>query len=128
MKSFSRRTFSGAVLSVSALGGGAGAQRAGECSQSGSAAMEGISGRRRWFRVSGRSLAGGPSGPCPARHESTLPGGLPALFERTIEIDAWSGGKSQLRMDFTGPCGGFTVGSWRRQGRDWRSAMTTRRG
>ena len=34
---------------------------------------------------------------------------LPALFERTLEIDEWSGGKAQLRWIFTGPQGGFTV-------------------
>ena len=34
---------------------------------------------------------------------------LPALFERTLEIENWSGGKPQLRWIFTGPSGGFTV-------------------
>jgi len=34
---------------------------------------------------------------------------LPALFERTIELDGWGGQKPQLRWIFTGPSGGFTV-------------------
>jgi hypothetical protein len=34
---------------------------------------------------------------------------LPALFERTLEIDEWKGEKSQLHWIFTGPLGGFTV-------------------
>jgi hypothetical protein len=34
---------------------------------------------------------------------------LPALFERTIEIDDWSGANAQLQWIFTGPLGGFTV-------------------
>ena len=34
---------------------------------------------------------------------------LPALFERTLAIDAWAGGQTQLQWIFTGPMGGFTV-------------------
>jgi hypothetical protein len=34
---------------------------------------------------------------------------LPALFERTIEIEEWSGNQPVLRWIFTGPHGGFTV-------------------
>jgi hypothetical protein len=34
---------------------------------------------------------------------------LPALFERTPELDEWRGDKAQLQWIFTGPCGGFTV-------------------
>jgi hypothetical protein len=34
---------------------------------------------------------------------------LPALFERTLAVDEWTGEKSQLRWIFTGPLGGFTV-------------------
>ncbi len=34
---------------------------------------------------------------------------LPALFERTLEIASWSGENSRLRWIFTGPCGGITV-------------------
>jgi hypothetical protein len=34
---------------------------------------------------------------------------LPALFERTLEIENWSGEKPQLRWIFTGTSGGFSV-------------------
>lgn len=34
---------------------------------------------------------------------------LPALFERTVELDQWTGAKPALRWIFTGPDGGFTV-------------------
>jgi hypothetical protein len=108
MKSFSRRTFSGAVLSASAL---AAAQER----------SEPVNAARVDLPPWKASPAGGdgfefPGAPSP-RTKWTVPGPprkyfagwLPALFERTIEIDAWSGGKSQLRWIFTGPCGGFTV-------------------
>jgi hypothetical protein len=34
---------------------------------------------------------------------------LPALFERTLEIDGWRGGNARVEWIFTGPSGGFTV-------------------
>src|ERR1022692_5148816 len=34
---------------------------------------------------------------------------LPALFERTLVIEEWKTGQSQLLWIFTGPMGGFTV-------------------
>src|ERR1035438_164416 len=34
---------------------------------------------------------------------------LPALFERTLAIEAWKTPQSQLQWIFTGPMGGFTV-------------------
>ena len=107
MKKFSRRTFSGAVLSASAL-----------------AAQE-PSDPANPARVDLPAWKGSPGGgdhfefpgPPSPRTRWTVPWAprkyfaewLPALFERTLEIDGWSGEKSQLRWIFTGPCGGFTV-------------------
>ena len=34
---------------------------------------------------------------------------LPALFERTLVVEEWKTGQSQLQWIFTGPMGGFTV-------------------
>jgi hypothetical protein len=34
---------------------------------------------------------------------------LPALFERTLELDDFKGDASKLEWIFTGPLGGFTV-------------------
>jgi len=107
MKKFSRRTFSASVLSASAL------------------AAQDPSGPASSAKVDLPSW----KGPSPGGDSFELPGApsprtkwtvpwtprkyfaewLPALFERTIEIDAWSGEKPQLRWIFTGPCGGFTV-------------------
>jgi len=107
MKKFSRRTFSASVLSASAL------------------AAQDPSGPASSAKVDLPSW----KGPSPGGDSFELPGApsprtkwtvpwtprkyfaewLPALFERTIEIDAWSGEKAQLRWIFTGPCGGFTV-------------------
>jgi hypothetical protein len=107
MKKVSRRAFSGAVLTASALA-------AQERSQ---AANPGRVDLPPWQR----SSAGGdgfefPGAPSP-RTRWNVPGPprkyfaewLPALFERTLEIEEWSGEKPQLRWIFTGPCGGFTV-------------------
>ncbi len=107
MKKFSRRTFSGAVLSASAL---AGQERSDPANPA-----------RVDLPPWKESPAGGdrfefPGAPSP-RTRWTVPGPprkyfaewLPALFERTLEIDGWSGEKSQLRWIFTGPRGGFTV-------------------
>ena len=38
-----------------------------------------------------------------------FPEWLPALFQRTVEIDSWTAEKSRLRWIFTGPSGGFTI-------------------
>jgi hypothetical protein len=108
MKKFSRRTFSGAVLSASAL---AAAQQPSEPANPAKVDLPPWKG----------SSSGGDHfefpGPPSPRTKWTVPWAprkyfaewLPALFERTIEIDGWSGEKSQLRWIFTGPCGGFTV-------------------
>jgi hypothetical protein len=104
----SRRTFSGAMLSASAL---AAAQEPG-----GTAAPAKVD-LPPW-KTSG---AGGESfefpGPPPPRTRWDVPGPprkyftewLPALFERTLAIEDWRGQKPQLRWIFTGPSGGFTV-------------------
>ena len=111
MKKVSRRAFSGAVLSATAL---AAAQESGGPANPASPAKVDLP---SWKP----SPAGGdrfefPGKPSP-RTKWTVPGPprkyfpewLPALFERTLEIDEWSGGKAQLRWIFTGPSGGFTV-------------------
>ncbi|MGO9231134.1 MAG: hypothetical protein ACLQKA_18245 [Bryobacteraceae bacterium] len=103
----SRRAFSGTVLSAAALA----AQERSDPANSATVELP------PWKA----SSAGGdrfefPGTPSP-RTKWTVPGPprkyfterLPALFERTIEIDAWNGEKSGLRWIFTGPCGGFTV-------------------
>jgi hypothetical protein len=108
MKNISRRTFSGAVLTASAL---AAPQEQGNPANPARVDLPAWQG----------SPAGGeafelPGAPSP-RTKWIVPGGprkyfsewLPALFERTLEIDGWSGGKPQLRWIFTGPSGGFTV-------------------
>ncbi|MBI4891776.1 MAG: hypothetical protein HY821_14215 [Acidobacteria bacterium] len=57
-----------------------------------------------------------PGPPSPRTHwrvaspgRKYFPERLPALFERTIEVDSWTGGEGALVWIFTGPCGGFTV-------------------
>ena len=108
MKKISRRVFSGAVLTASALAA---------AEEQGAPANPARVDLPPWKE----SPAGGDRfefpGPPAARTKWIVPGPprkyfsewLPALFERTIEIDAWSGDKPQLRWIFTGPCGGFTV-------------------
>jgi hypothetical protein len=107
MKNVSRRTFSGALLSASALA----AQQRGQAANSGAVDLppwEGSAAAGDGFRF--------PGPPSP-RTRWNVPGPprkyfsewLPALFERTLEIDEWSAGKPPLRWIFTGPCGGFTV-------------------
>jgi hypothetical protein len=107
MNQFSRRTFSGAVLSASAL---AAQQRSDPA----------IPVRVDLPPWKGSSAGGDhfelPGPPSP-RTKWTVPWAprkyfaewLPALFERTLEIDGWGGEKPQLQWIFTGPCGGFTV-------------------
>jgi len=97
-----RRTFSAALLSVPALA----------AEQEPAPPMQ---------LPPGQSSGGGdafafPGSPNP-RTRWNIPGlprkyfaeWLPALFERTIEIDDWQGPKSQLQWIFTGLAGGFTV-------------------
>lgn len=107
MKKVSRRTFSGAVLSATALA-------AQERSAPANPAKVDLP---PW---KGSSAGGDPfefSGAPSPRTRWNVPGPprkyfaewLPALFERTLEVDDWSGAKSQLRWIFTGPSGGFTV-------------------
>ena len=107
MKRFSRRTFSGAMLSASALAAQERSEPASPAKVDLPPWKESPAGGDRF------ELSGIPS----PRTQWTVPGPprkyfpewLPALFERTIEIDGWTGEKSQLRWIFTGPCGGFTV-------------------
>jgi hypothetical protein len=108
MQKISRRTFAGAVLSTSAL---AAAQEPGNPANPAKLDLPPWKG----------SSAGGDGfelpGPPSPRTRWTVPLAprkyfaewLPALFERTLEIDNWSGDKPQLRWIFTGPSGGFTV-------------------
>ena len=108
MKKVSRRAFSGAMLSVPALA----AQDAGQPANPGGVDLPpwqavGSGGGDR-FEVPGPAVAAHPvdrAGP-PRKYFAEW---LPALFERTLEIDDWSGEKSLLRWIFTGPSGGFTV-------------------
>jgi hypothetical protein len=107
MQKVSRRTFSGVVLSASAL---AAQDRSDTASPS----------KLELPPWKASSAAGDrfefPGAPSP-RTRWNVPGPprkyfaewLPALFERTVEIDEWSGAKSQLRWIFTGTSGGFTV-------------------
>jgi len=108
MKKVSRRMFSGAMLSASAL------VAAQESSAPANPARVDLP---PWKG----SSAGGdgfefPGAPSP-RTRWNVPGSprkyfaewLPALFERTLQIEDWSSGKAQLRWIFTGPSGGFTV-------------------
>ncbi|MGP8245685.1 MAG: glycoside hydrolase family 30 beta sandwich domain-containing protein [Bryobacteraceae bacterium] len=108
MNKISRRTFSGAVLSTTAL---AAAQEHTEAANPAKLDLPPWKG----------SPAGGDSfefpGPASPRTRWNVPGPprkyfaewLPALFERTLEIDDWSGAKPRLRWIFTGTSGGFTV-------------------
>ena len=116
MKKVSRRAFSGAMLSASAL---AGAQeprhgQSGESGQSGPAAVEGISGGRRPFRISRRAVAADPverAGP-PRKYFAEW---LPALFERTLEIEELERREAAVAMDFHRAVRGLHGGSGRRQ-------------
>jgi len=107
MKKVSRRTFSGALLTASAL-----------------AAQERTSGAQStvldlppWQATAGGGERFAMPGPPSPRTRWNVPGPprkyfsewLPALFERTLELDEWSSEQPQLRWIFTGPCGGFTV-------------------
>jgi len=107
MKKVSRRAFSGALLSASALV----AQERGQPANSAPLDLPAWNG----------SSAGGDAfefpGPPSPRTRWNVPGPprkyfsewLPALFERTLEMDEWSTNQPPLRWIFTGPCGGFTV-------------------
>jgi hypothetical protein len=107
MKKISRRVFSGAMLSVPAA-----------------AAQQGASGPpppRIDLPAWKASAAGGDRfrlpGPPSPRTRWVVPFAprkyfaerLPALFERTLEIEEWSGASPRLEWIFTGPLGGFTV-------------------
>jgi hypothetical protein len=108
MKKVSRRAFSGALLSAPAL-----AAAAQERAEPVSAELD----LPEW----NGSQSGGESfelpGPPSPRTRWNVPGGprkyfsewLPALFERTLQIDQWSDARPSLRWIFTGPRGGFTV-------------------
>ena len=110
MNKVSRRAFSGAMLSATALA----AQEGRAPANSPSLAKVDL--------PSWKPSAGGgdrfelPGKPSP-RTKWNVPFSprkyflewLPALFERTLEFDEWSGGNGQLRWIFTGPSGGFTV-------------------
>jgi hypothetical protein len=108
MEKVSRRAFSGVVLSASAL---AAAQDRSDTASPSKVELP------PWKASSGGGdrfeFPGAPSPrtrwnvPGPPR--KYFPEWLPALFERTLEIDEWSGAKSQLRWIFTGASGGFTV-------------------
>jgi hypothetical protein len=110
MNKVSRRAFSGAVLSATAL-----------AAQDGSGPAAPASPTKLDLPSWNPSLGGGdpfdlPGKPSP-RTKWTVPGPprkyfpewLPALFERTLEIDEWSGANARLRWIFTGPSGGFTL-------------------
>jgi hypothetical protein len=114
MQKVSRRAFSGAVLSATAL---AATQEPRPPAQPAPPALPAKLDLPPWTAspTSGHAFdfPGKPSPrikwivPGPPR--KYFPEWLPALFERTVEIDEWSGAKSQLRWIFTGPSGGFTV-------------------
>ena len=106
MSEVSRRTFSGAVLSASALAAqerGTGDPARWICR------MAGIFGRRRWLSSFPARPRRGPGGSCRARRESTSPNGCPRCLSGPSRSTDWSGEKPQLRWIFTGPSGGFTV-------------------
>jgi hypothetical protein len=111
MNKVSRRAFSGAMLSATALA----------AAQEGGAPANPPSPAKLDLPLWKPSPGGGdrfelPGKPSP-RTKWAVPFSprkyflewLPALFERTLEIDEWSGAKAQLRWIFTGPSGGFTV-------------------
>jgi hypothetical protein len=108
MKNISRRTFSGAVLSASALAAAQEQGAAGNSAKLDLPAWKGSSTDGDGFEFPGppsprtRWIVPGP----PRKYFSEW---LPALFERTIEIENLSGAGAQLRWIFTGPSGGFTV-------------------
>jgi hypothetical protein len=108
MEKVSRRTFSGVVLSASALAAAQDRSDTASPSKLDLPPWKASSGGGDRFEF--------PGAPSP-RTRWNVPGPprkyfaewLPALFERTVEIDEWSGAKSQLRWIFTGTSGGFTV-------------------
>jgi hypothetical protein len=108
MNKISRRTFSGVVLSAPAV---AAAQ---ERNTSASPAKVDLPPWKEPAAGGDRFELPGPPSPrtkwavawAPRKYFSEW---LPALFERTIEIEEWRGEKAQLHWIFTGPCGGFTV-------------------
>ena len=107
MKKVSRRAFSGALLSASALA----AQERGQPATSAPLDLP------AWNGFSAGGDAFEFPGPPSPRTRWNVPGPprkyfsewLPALFERTLEMDEWSANQPPLRWIFTGPCGGFTV-------------------
>jgi len=108
MKKVSRRAFSGAVFSASALAKAQEQRDPGNPAKVDLPPWKGSSAGGETFEF--------PGAPSP-RTRWNVPGAprryfaewLPALFERTLEIENWSGEKPQLRWVFTGPSGGFTV-------------------
>jgi len=103
----SRRTFSGSVLVLPAV---AAAQEQSPKPSSSPLSLP------PWNSSSTGEAFAFPGPPSP-RTRWNIPGlprkyfaeWLPALFERTVEIDAWQGPKSQIQWIFTGLSGGFTV-------------------
>ena len=107
MRKVSRRAFSGAMLSASVLaaqeGGGAPNPPALDLPPWTGSQTEGD-----------RFEFPGPPSPrtkwtVPLSPRKYFPEWLPALFQRTVEIDSWTAEKSRLRWIFTGPSGGFTI-------------------
>ncbi len=107
MSKVSRRVFSGALLSAPALA----AQ--GRPQTVNSAGVE----LPHWSKApAGGDAFNFPGPPSPRTRwivagppRKYFPEWLPALFERTIEIEEWSEKQPALRWIFTGPHGGFTV-------------------
>ncbi len=107
MNDVSRRTFSGILLSASALA-------AQDRPQTGDAAVVDLP---PWSPAPPGGDAFIFPGPPSPRTRWNVPGPprkyfsewLPPLFERTIQIDEWSANQPPLRWIFTGPHGGFTV-------------------
>jgi hypothetical protein len=107
MKKLSRRAFSGVVLAAPAVA-------AQEQSAPARPAKEDLP---AWNGpAAGGDAFALPGAPSPRTKwvvpwspRKYFPEWLPALFERTIEMDEWRGGEAQLQWIFTGPCGGFTV-------------------
>jgi hypothetical protein len=107
MSKISRRTFSGALLSTPALA----------AQDRPATALAPPIQLPTWTATpSGGDPFALPGSPSP-RTRWNVPGPprkyfagwLPALFERTLEIDSWASGQPALRWIFTGPRGGFSV-------------------
>ena len=107
MKKVSRRAFSGALLTASAL-----AAQDGERPANGA-----VLDLPPWEASAAEGEPFAFPGPPSPRTRWNVPGPprkyfaewLPALFERTLQIDEWSEGSPALHWIFTGPRGGFTI-------------------